>query len=431
MNVATLTIQNSTFANNSAVTYDGGGIDNLGALTMQNSTLSGNSAGDFGGGIYNDGTAIIQNSTFYGNSSDLYGGGIGNDDTLTVQNSTLSGNSAYIYGGGIYNRATLNLSNTLIANNDWQDCANEYGGTVGTNDHNLIEGVGGNACGLVNGVNGNLIGLDPLLASSGNYGGSTQTTALLPGSPAIDAGNACLTTDQRGVVRPQVAACDIGAFESQGFNLTVTGGSGQSTPVHLAFSDPLSLIVSNSFGEPVDGGQVVFTGPGNGAGINPPIYTATISSGAVTQLVRANGTSGSYSVSADTRGRLGSAAGFNLTNLALKTVVSGNGLVITDGDTTPSLADHTDFGNVTPGWAITRTFTISNNSGTASSIVYSLSLSGADAGNFALSGPTMPVTLTANSAITFQVRFTPAIFATSTATITLATDDGPENDYDL
>jgi hypothetical protein len=135
-----------------------------------------------------------------------------------------------------------------------------------TNDHNLIEGF--SACG-VNGVNGNLIGLDPLLGPSGNYGGSTQTTALLPGSPAIDAGNACLTTDQRGVARPRVAACDIGAFESQGFNLTVTGGSGQSTPVHLAFSDPLSLIVSYSFGVPVDGGQVVFTGPVIGAGINP------------------------------------------------------------------------------------------------------------------------------------------------------------------
>ena len=431
VNVATLNIQNSTFANNSAVTYEGGGIDNLGALTLQNSTLSGNSAGDFGGGIYNDGTAIIRNSTFYDNSSDLYGGGISNNDTLTVQNSTLAGNSAYIYGGGIYNRATLNLSNTLIANNDWQDCANDLGGTVGTNDHNLIEGAGSSACGLVNGVNGNLIGVDPLLAPSSNYGGSTQTAALLPGSPAIDAGNACLTTDQRGVARPQVAACDIGAFESQGFNLTVTGGSGQSTPVHLAFSDPLSLIVGNSFDEPVDGGQVIVTGPSNGAGINPPIYTATISSGAVTQLVRANGTSGSYSVAADTRGRLGSAASFNLTNLALKTVMLGNGLVITDGDTTPSLADHTDFGNVTPGWAITRTFTVSNNSDTASSIVYSLGLSGAGAGNFALSGPVLPVTLTANSAITFQVRFTPAIFATSTATITLATDDGPENDYDF
>jgi hypothetical protein len=46
-------------------------------------------------------------------------------------------------------------------------------------------------------------------------GGSTVTHALLPGSPAIDAGDPtrCRGTDQRGVPRPQGAECDIGAFE--------------------------------------------------------------------------------------------------------------------------------------------------------------------------------------------------------------------------
>src|SRR6185312_16287019 len=39
--------------------------------------------------------------------------------------------------------------------------------------------------------------------------------APLPGSPAIDGGGAdgCPKTDQRGITRPQGAACDIGAFE--------------------------------------------------------------------------------------------------------------------------------------------------------------------------------------------------------------------------
>ena len=55
-------------------------------------------------------------------------------------------------------------------------------------------------------------------------GGFTATIALLAGSPAIDAipaadctdqnGNA-ITTDQRGVARPQGNGCDIGAFEVQ------------------------------------------------------------------------------------------------------------------------------------------------------------------------------------------------------------------------
>jgi hypothetical protein len=61
-------------------------------------------------------------------------------------------------------------------------------------------------------------------------GGPTETHALLPGSPAIDAipPAECtydddgdpgtppvpLATDQRGVARPQGAGCDIGAFEA-------------------------------------------------------------------------------------------------------------------------------------------------------------------------------------------------------------------------
>ena len=69
----------------------------------------------------------------------------------------------------------------------------------------------------------NLIGGDPLLAPLGNYGGPTQTMALLPGSPALDKGDpyamddpgVLVTTDQRGVTRPsgEGATPDIGAFQ--------------------------------------------------------------------------------------------------------------------------------------------------------------------------------------------------------------------------
>jgi hypothetical protein len=61
--------------------------------------------------------------------------------------------------------------------------------------------------------------LGPLAANDGPApdppDGPTKTHALLPGSPAIDAAVACPppTTDQRGVSRPQGAACDIGAYE--------------------------------------------------------------------------------------------------------------------------------------------------------------------------------------------------------------------------
>ena len=58
----------------------------------------------------------------------------------------------------------------------------------------------------------NHVRLSPLQDNAG----PTETHDLLPGSPAIDAGSVDCpppATDQRGVARPQGAACDIGAVE--------------------------------------------------------------------------------------------------------------------------------------------------------------------------------------------------------------------------
>ena len=76
--------------------------------------------------------------------------------------------------------------------------------------HNLIQD---DTC---NPVPSDLIFSDPLLGPLSDNGGSTWTHALLPGSPALDAGDdlACPATDQRGVTRPQGSHCDIGAFEA-------------------------------------------------------------------------------------------------------------------------------------------------------------------------------------------------------------------------
>jgi len=76
-----------------------------------------------------------------------------------------------------------------------------------------------------------LSGVDPMLGPLQDNGGPTPTHALLPGSPAINAipvedctydddgdpgtPEVPLTTDQRGVRRPQGGRCDIGAYERQ------------------------------------------------------------------------------------------------------------------------------------------------------------------------------------------------------------------------
>src|SRR5207248_1160755 len=93
-------------------------------------------------------------------------------------------------------------------------------------NNNLIGINDGSLTGIAAGTNGNLVGtptspLDPKLGLLTNNGGPTQTMALLPGSPAINAGSNVslppgLTTDQRGLPRITAGTVDSGAFEFQG-----------------------------------------------------------------------------------------------------------------------------------------------------------------------------------------------------------------------
>ena len=72
-------------------------------------------------------------------------------------------------------------------------------------------------------------GLDP--AGLQDNGGPTQTIALLPGSPAIGAGQpGVTTTDQRG--QPRKAAPDIGAYEIQIIDTATTVSPSLVSPVY-------------------------------------------------------------------------------------------------------------------------------------------------------------------------------------------------------
>ena len=107
------------------------------------------------------------------------------------------------------------MQNTIVTNNQTQDLAD-----FGTNPHVISLGhnlTGGDGGGYFT-QPGDLINTNPRLASLGNYGGTTQTLYLNPGSPAIDAGDdaAAPDTDQRGVLRPVGAHVDIGAVEVDG-----------------------------------------------------------------------------------------------------------------------------------------------------------------------------------------------------------------------
>src|SRR5262249_2915769 len=99
------------------------------------------------------------------------------------------------------------------------DIGSAGAGLVATSSFNLI-GTGG-AGGLADGVNHNQVGVsNPGLGTLADNGGPTKTGALLPRSPAPDAGDdsladaAGLTTDQRGTGFDRFSGTvDIGAFE--------------------------------------------------------------------------------------------------------------------------------------------------------------------------------------------------------------------------
>ena len=325
-NNGTATVTESTISGNTA-SSGGGGIEDApagGTLTVTESTISGNSSG-FGAGIDTYSSTTIVDSTISGNLASKRVGGIWNDGTLAINDSTIALDNVATagLGGGLYvSGGTATLDNTIVAQNTsgTGTSPDDIDGTVSsTSAYNLI-GTGGSG-GLTNGTNGNQVGVaNPLLGSPGNYGGPTETIPLLPGSPAIDAGSNALipagvTTDQRGLPRIVNGIVDIGAFESSGFTITATSGSGQSTGVLTAFSAPLVVTVTaNNPSEPVAGGLVTFTPPPSGASTTLSGSPATISAtGTASVTATANGIVGSYTVSATASG-ITTPASFSLTN---------------------------------------------------------------------------------------------------------------------
>ncbi|MEO1133115.1 MAG: cadherin repeat domain-containing protein [Cyanobacteria bacterium J06639_1] len=144
--------------------------------------------------------------------------------TATLNNSTVSGNTA-LDGGGIFSGASVStVVSTIVGDNVASTAPDLNNSSSFLNISNsLVEDASGN--GLANGVYNNIVGLDPQLDPNGlqDNGGSTQTIALLPISPAIDAGSNPngLSSDQRGADRTIGAGTDIGAFEVFGSSAIV------------------------------------------------------------------------------------------------------------------------------------------------------------------------------------------------------------------
>ncbi|MDX1992516.1 MAG: choice-of-anchor Q domain-containing protein [bacterium] len=203
----------------------GGGIRaGNGPISVSNTTLNNNLASHQGGAVWmgDNGDITLTNVTMSGNraqegsSRSGLGGGITlvNTRASLLRNVTLAENHAGDQGGAIYSTTTpITLQNTLLYNNT---ASNTWGGNL--------------TCGLTYGNGGGNLqyphagGRDRLctpdirvadarLQELANNGGLTPTRALPGNSPAVDTGVCALAADQRGIVRPQGAGCDVGAFE--------------------------------------------------------------------------------------------------------------------------------------------------------------------------------------------------------------------------
>ncbi len=140
--------------------------------------------------------------------------------TLEVTDSTISSNTASLYCGGISSNSHVDLQGSIVAANTGGDVSGSFSGS-----YDLIGNADGSS-GLTSsstnqhGTTGSPI--NPDLGPLQNNGGATETMALLPGSPAREAGAAfddaagsAIITDQRGLPRSD-SAPNIGAYEALG-----------------------------------------------------------------------------------------------------------------------------------------------------------------------------------------------------------------------
>lgn len=233
---------------------------------LSNNTITGNSTGDggdagvFGGSGGNGGGVNVEGDSFFLASVTLNNNTIVENQTGiagTGPNGVGSGGS----GGGIHvpgfvsngegPQFTVPLANNIVANNQVAadgEGVNCFGTTLLDAGYNLESETDCNF------TNNGVQNSDPMLGPLAFNGGPTQTRALLVGSLALDAGNPddpaagfpnCETEDQRGVSRPQGLRCDIGAFEAQIADLSVTKTVDKS-PVEVNDTITFEVTVTNN-----------------------------------------------------------------------------------------------------------------------------------------------------------------------------------------
>jgi hypothetical protein len=259
---------------------NGGGGGALGGAIFNRSVVQVTISGGINATV-NGGVLRVKNSTFFNNFVTRGEGGGGSaangadgggaifsmGQSLEVNGATLSGNQSTGSGAAIvaFNAIhyvkfgltkipvdipiAFTLNNTIIANNGANECFFRGNGTINPKGAgNLIMQNGSGTFKPCPGVVPPVVDpqLQPLQLNSP---GNTPTMAILLGSSAVDKADPTtsqlLSKDQRGVLRPQGAGVDIGAFEVS--STTTWNSSDKANNITLSNGDLTFALGSNAY----------------------------------------------------------------------------------------------------------------------------------------------------------------------------------------
>ncbi len=298
---------NTAFATNLRATVKDAGNNPLSGITVTFAAPGSGASGSFAGGVV---TATTNAS------------GIATAAVFTA-NGTAGSYSVTASASGVGTPATFALTNTVgapasITATSGTPQSTAINTVFATNLQAIVKDAGNNP---LSGVTVTFAA--PGSGASGSFAGGVVTATTNASGIATaavltangTAGSYSVTASVSGVSTPATFALTntVGAPAS----ITATSGTPQSTAINTAFATNLQAMVKDAGNNPLSGITVTFAAPGSGASgsfAGGVVTAITNASGIATAAVlTANGTAGSYSVTASVSG-VSAPATFALTN---------------------------------------------------------------------------------------------------------------------
>lgn len=111
--------------------------------------------------------------------------------------------------------------------------------------------------------------------------------------------------------------------------------------------------------------------------------------------------------------------------------ISGNGIVIPDGNTNTTSANNTDFGSTYTGTPVNKTFVIKND-GPGALIVSNITITGISKSEYSiLAAPSFPLTINSGNTQSITIQYNPISAGTHTAVLNVMSNDFDEAVYDF